>query len=43
MYGKQNGRCAILPVLETQSTWLSGQEYLAIYLYIDYEKVKNGE
>ena len=43
MDGKQKSRCAILPVLDSQATKFSGQEYLGIYPYIDYEKVKNGE
>ena len=43
MDGKQNGRCAILPVLDNQNSVFSGQEYLGIYPYIDYEKPKNGE
>lgn len=43
MDGKQNGRCAILPVLDTQSAKFSGQEYLGIYPYIDYEKPQNSE
>lgn len=42
MDGKQNGRCAILPVLESQSSQFAGQEYLGIYPYIDYEKISNG-
>jgi len=39
--GKQNGRCAILPVLENQSSGFSGQEYLGIYPFIDYVQLKN--
>lgn len=41
--GKKNGRCAILPVLDSQTAGFSGREYLGIYPYIDYEKTKNGE
>ena len=43
MDGKQNGRCAILPILDSQTAVFSGQEYLGIYPYIDYEKTENGE
>lgn len=39
--GKHNGRCAILPVLESQAAKFEGQEYLGMYPYIDYEKVSN--
>ena len=35
--GKNNGRCAILPVMETSSGHFNGQEYLGLYPYIDYE------
>lgn len=34
--GKKNGRCAILPVLETSSGSFKGQEYLGLYPFIDY-------
>ena len=43
MDGQQNGRCAILPVLDSQTATFAGQEYLGIYPYIDYEKIQNGE
>lgn len=43
MDGKQNSRCAILPVLDSQTAVFSGQEYLGIYPYIDYEKTANRE
>lgn len=43
MDGKQNGRCAILPVLDTQTAKFAGQEYLGIYPYIDYEKPQNSD
>lgn len=44
MDGKKNGRCAILPVLDNQTSTFSGQEYLGIYPYIDYEKTsKSGQ
>jgi len=41
MDGKKNGRCAILPVVEAGGSVFSGQEYLGLYPYIDYE-VTNG-
>lgn len=34
--GKKNGRCCILPIVESQ-TFL-GQEYLGLYPFLDYEK-----
>lgn len=44
MDGKKNRRCAILPVLDNQTSTFSGQEYLGIYPYIDYEKTsKSGQ
>lgn len=43
MDGKKNGRCAILPVLESETAEFSGREYLGIYPYIDYKKTNNGE
>ena len=43
MDGKQKSRCAILPVLDSQTATFAGQEYLGISPYIDYEKSKNGE
>ena len=39
--GKKNGRCCILPVMDYAS--FKGQEYLGIYPYIDYEKVRNSD
>ena len=36
--GRKNGRCAILPVLDTASSTFTGQEYLSLYPYIDYAK-----
>lgn len=36
--GNKNGRCAIMPVLETNAGSFTGQEYLGLYPYIDYEK-----
>ena len=41
MDGRKNGRCAILPVLDSQTSVFSGQEYLGIYPYIDYKKIKS--
>ena len=34
--GCKNGRCAILPIMKSES--FNGQEYLGLYPYIDYEK-----
>ena len=34
--GKKNGRCCILPIMESQS--FNGQEYLGLYPYLDYDK-----
>lgn len=39
--GKKNGRCCILPIMDCSN--FEGQEYLGIYPYIDYEKVKDGD
>lgn len=41
MDGNKNGRCAILPVLDRSANEFSGQEYLGIYPYIDYEKTNS--
>ncbi len=38
--GKKRGRCAILPVMETQNDAFIGQEYLSLYPYIDYNKME---
>lgn len=38
MDGNKNGRCAILPILERDTSEFIGQEYLGIYPYIDYVK-----
>ena len=35
------GRVAILPILNEESNRYKGQEYLGIYPYVDFEKVKN--
>lgn len=43
MDGKQQSRCAILPVLDSQTAGFAGQEYLGIYPYIDYETPKNSD
>lgn len=43
MDGNKNGRCAILPVLDREADGFSGQEYLGIYPYIDYAKMRNSE
>lgn len=43
MDGNKNGRCAILPILERDTSEFNGQEYLGIYPYIDYEQVSNSE
>ncbi len=43
MDGNKNGRCAILPILERDTSEFNGQEYLGIYPCIDYEKVRNSE
>jgi hypothetical protein len=37
--GKINGRCAILPVLETSSSVFRGQEYLGLYPYLQYTQI----
>lgn len=37
--GKTNGRCTILPVLETSSAAFRGQEYLGLYPYLEYDQV----
>lgn len=42
MDGKRNGRCAILPVLDSETAGFSGREYLGIYPFIDYEINKSG-
>lgn len=39
--GRKNGRCAILPVLDTASSTFTGQEYLSLYPYIDYAKYQS--
>lgn len=39
--GNKNGRCAIMPVLETNVGSFMGQEYLGLYPYIDYAEVGN--
>lgn len=39
--GSKNGRCAVLPILKTESNTYKGQEYLGLYPYIDYEKPEN--
>lgn len=39
--GYKNGRCAILPIMEAK--YFKGQEYLGLYPYIDYGKVKESE
>jgi hypothetical protein len=36
--GSKNGRCAILPIMETEYGEFKGREYLGLYPYIDYEK-----
>ena len=41
MDGKKSGRCAILPVLESETAEFSGREYLGIYPYIDYARTEN--
>lgn len=38
---KTGSRCAILPVLETTSSIFKGQEYLSLYPYLEYEKIKD--
>ena len=43
MDGKQNSRCAILPVLNSQAATFKGQEYLGLYPYIDYAQIENSE
>lgn len=43
MDGKQQGRCAILPVLDNETSVFSGQEYLGVYPFIDYEISKEGK
>lgn len=40
--GRKNGRCAILPVLDTDSSIFIGQEYLGLYPYIDCVKSQSG-
>ena len=42
MDGKRNGRCAILPVLDSETAGFSGREYLGIYPFIDYDIIKSG-
>lgn len=37
--GKTNGRCVILPVLESQVTTFKGQEYLGLYPYLEYAQI----
>ena len=39
MDGLKNGRCCILPVLQYKRDYFSGQEYLGIYPYLDYEVI----
>lgn len=39
--GRKNGRCAILPVLDTASSTFTGQEYLSLYPYIDYAEYQS--
>lgn len=39
--GKRCGRCAILPVMNTEQDKFKGQEYLSLYPYIDYVKNSN--
>ncbi len=39
--GSKNGRCAVLPILKTESNIYKGQEYLGLYPYIDYEKTND--
>lgn len=34
--GKKQGRCAILPIMQTDGQSFKGQEYLTLYPYIDY-------
>ena len=36
--GKKKGRCAILPVLNDESSSFKGQEYLSLYPHIEYDK-----
>ena len=38
-----NGRVAILPILNEENNKYKGQEYLGIYPYVDFEKVKDTE
>lgn len=38
--GNKNGRCCILPVLDSNDSRYEGQEYLGLYPYLDYEKVQ---
>ena len=37
--GKKNSRCCILPIME--SSTFHGQEYLGLYPYISYSKIRN--
>jgi hypothetical protein len=39
--GRTNGRCAILPILDTPSSIFRGQEYLGLYPYLEYDQVKD--
>ena len=40
MDGKKDGKCTILPVLESSSSTFKGQEYLGLYYYLTYAKVR---
>lgn len=39
--GKKNGRCCILPIMESQT--FQGQEYLGLYPYMQYAQVSGKE
>lgn len=41
--GLSNSRCCILPVLSSAAPTYHGQEYLGLYPYLDYDKVRNSD
>lgn len=41
--GNKNGRCCILPVLDSENSVYKGQEYLGLYPYLDYAKEQESD